>query len=45
MHEIVTAMQEIEPDIEEIDQWVNCHNIASTIPDWYDGVAEFKAAR
>ena len=45
MKEIVTEMQDSQPaqDIEEIDYWLNCHNVAATIPDWYERVAEFKA--
>ena len=37
MHEIVTEMQTAlpEPDLEEIDHLLNCHNLAFTIPDWY----------
>ncbi len=42
MSEIVNEMQAIEPDLEEIDHWLNCRNVAATIPDWYDRVAEFK---
>jgi len=45
MHEIVTEMQAFEPDIEEIDHWLNCHNVAASIPDWYERVAEFKVDR
>ncbi len=29
---------------EIMDHWLNCHNVAATLPDWYDRVAEFKAA-
>ena len=34
MDEIMRGMQEAlpEPSWEEIDQWLNTHNIASTIP-------------
>ena len=47
MHEIILGMQQAlpEPTFEEIDHWLNCNNAAATIPDWYDRVAEFKAAR
>jgi hypothetical protein len=47
MEEIVTEMQVAlpEPDLEAIDYWLNCHNVASSIPEWYDAVAEFKAGR
>jgi len=30
-----------EPELEEIDHWLNCHNVASTIPQWYVSVGEF----
>ena len=47
MDEIIRGMQEAlpEPSFEDIDDWLNRHNVASTILDWYDRVAEFKAAR
>ena len=44
MAEIVEEMQAVEPDTEEIDHWVNCHNVAASIPDWYERVAEFKVS-
>ena len=47
MEEIVQGMQEAlpEPSFEEIDYWLNCHNVAASIPEWYDRVAEFKISR
>ena len=47
MQEIMDEMAASQPgqEIEEVDHWLNCHNVASTIPDWYDRVASFKAAR
>ena len=50
MKEIMDEMlaDKFEPglaDLEEADDWLNRHNVAQTIPDWYDCVAEFKAAR
>ena len=47
MQEIMDEMTASQPDqdIEEVDHWLNCHNVASTIPDWYDRIAAFKAAR
>ena len=47
MQEIMDEMASSKPDqdIEEVDHWLNCHNVASTIPDWYDRVAAFKAER
>jgi hypothetical protein len=43
MDEIMRGMQAAlpEPSWEEIDHWLNTHNIASTIPDWYDRAGEF----
>ncbi len=29
-----------EPSWEEIDQWLNTHNVASTIPGWYNRAEE-----
>ncbi len=47
MQEIMDEMASSKPDqdIEEVDYCLNCHNVASTIPDWYDRVASFKAER
>ena len=42
MDQMVSSQE--EHDIEEVDCWLNCHNVAATIPDWYDRVAEFKAS-
>jgi hypothetical protein len=38
MDEIMRGMQAAlpEPSWEEIDHWLNTHNIASIIPDWYE---------
>ncbi len=46
MHETVTEMQAAlpEPDLEEIDDWLNCNNVAQTIPAWYEWVGEFVSA-
>lgn len=43
MEEIVRGMQQAlpEPNLEEIDYWLNCHNHAATIPDWYERADEF----
>jgi hypothetical protein len=30
-----------EPSWEEIDNWLNTHNIASTIPGWYERADQF----
>ena len=45
--EVMDGMLEsrAEPTWEEIDHWVNCHNVAASIPEWYERVAEFKVAR
>jgi hypothetical protein len=47
MHEIMARMEEAlpEPNLSEIEHWVNCNNTPTTIPAWYDRVAEFKASR
>ncbi len=47
MQEIMDEMAASQPgqEIEEADHWLNCHNVASTIPDWYDRVASFKNER
>jgi len=43
MREIMDEMQAVkpEPDIEEIDHWPNCHNVARAIPTWCEAVGEF----
>lgn len=46
MREIMDDMLAAKPeprleDIEEADYWLNCHNVASTIPQWYDAIGEF----
>jgi hypothetical protein len=43
MEEIIQAMERTlpEPSWEEIDQWLNCHNEAATIPAWYERAEEF----
>ncbi len=45
MDEIMRGMQAAlpEPSWEEIDQWLNCHNQATTIPTWYERAEEFAA--
>ena len=45
MEEIMHGMQAAlpEPSWEEIDQWLNCHNQAATIPAWYERAEEFAA--
>ena len=47
MQEIMDEMASSKPDqdIEEVDHWLNCHNVEATIPDWYDHIAAFKAER
>ena len=47
MDEIMRGMADAfpEPSWEEIDYWLNSHNIASTIPDWYDRAGEFTSAQ
>jgi hypothetical protein len=46
MDEIMRGMEAAlpEPSWEEIDQWLNTHNVASTIPGWYDRAGEFTSA-
>ncbi len=46
MKEIMDEMQAVKPepelsDLEEADHWLNCHNVARTIPAWYESVGEF----
>jgi hypothetical protein len=43
MDEIMRGMQEAlpEPSWEEIDNWLNTHNIAATIPGWYERADQF----
>ena len=45
MDEIMRGMEVAlpEPSWEEIDQWLNTHNTAATIPAWYDRAEEFTA--
>ena len=47
MDEIMRGMNTAlpEPFWEEIDQWLNTHNIASTIPGWYERAEEFISSR
>jgi hypothetical protein len=33
MREMAAALP--EPSWEEIDHWLNCHNVATTVPGWY----------
>ena len=46
MDEIMRGMEAAlpEPSWEEIDNWLNTHNVASTIPAWYDRAGEFTSA-
>jgi hypothetical protein len=46
MDEIMRGMEAALPELswEEIDYWLNTHNIASTIPGWYDRAGEFTSA-
>ena len=39
------ASQNPEPTWEEIDHWINCHNVAATIQEWYERVEEFLSDR
>jgi len=32
------------PSHEGLDHWLNCTNVASTIPQWYESVGEFVSA-
>ncbi len=46
MREIMDEMLSLKPeprleDIEVADDWLNRHNVASTIPQWYKSVGEF----
>jgi hypothetical protein len=43
MDEIMKEMHtaDPEPEWEEIDHWLNCHNSPATIPAWYERVEEF----
>ena len=47
MHEILAGMQEAVPEasFEDIDRWLNCHNVAASIEDWFERVAEFALSR
>lgn len=39
MHGMQEALP--EPSWEEIDNWLNTHNIATTIPGWYERADQF----
>jgi hypothetical protein len=43
MDEIMKEMRtaDPEPEWEEIDHWLNCHNAPATILDWCERVEEF----
>ncbi len=46
MKEIMDGMQDAKPesdlsDLESVDDWLNRHNVARTIPQWYEAVGEF----
>ncbi len=43
MAEVIAGMQTAlpEPSLEEIDHWLNCNNIASSITGWYGKAEEF----
>ncbi len=43
MAEVIAGMQTAlpEPSLEEIDHWLNCNNIASSITAWYGKTEEF----
>jgi len=43
MAEVIAGMQTAlpEPSFEEIDHWLNCHNVASSITGWYGKAEEF----
>jgi hypothetical protein len=43
MEEIIQGMEKAlpEPSWEEIHHWLNCQNLASTIPDWYERAGQF----
>jgi hypothetical protein len=43
MAEIIRGMEEAlpEPSWEEIDHWLNCHNVATTIPGWNQKAEKF----
>ncbi len=46
MEEILPAMQAAvpEPSADEMGEWLFQHNVASTIPRWYESVGEFISA-
>jgi hypothetical protein len=46
MDEIMRGMAAVrpEPTWEEIDQWVDTHNVATTIPQWSERAEEFTFA-
>ncbi len=42
MDEMLTAKPEPElSGLESMDDWLNRHNVARTIPEWYEAVGEF----
>ena len=46
MKEIINEMLSLKPepnlaDLEEVDDWLNRHNVARTIPGWYESIGEF----
>jgi len=45
MDEIMREMAAVlpEPSWEEIDHWLNCYNVATTIPGWYTQAQAFAA--
>jgi len=45
MDEVMQEMASIqpEPSLEEIDHWLNCQNVPSTIPGWYTQAELFRA--
>jgi hypothetical protein len=43
MQEMVSTCP--EPSWEEIDHWLNCQNVASTIPGWFTNAELFRAER
>jgi hypothetical protein len=47
MDELMRGMQTAlpEPSWEEIDNWLNTHSIAATIPVWCDHVSGFTSAQ
>ncbi len=46
MREIMDEMLASKPepelsDLESVDDWLNRHNVASTIPQWYESIGQF----